>query len=320
MVIDFLKYLYKGYKREKFLEKKRYIFQGNTEYVLFSGTSLGDNGDVRHLNDLYFMLFLLKKYKIDKDNITLSVDEKILSELKSNPLYKKEISKTINEQVGTVINPENFTRDYSRDKNKNLVFISSGHGHINGLHLTKSNTFISSDYFEDISSETHDTLLIMSQCYAGAFHHLDTRKNFCVMGASDYQESLSINLIKLITFSDNSGHLFFKNRIEQNLGNFIINELSFNYKMHNINPFIFSLFLVLLEPEKQIASRKKHLINIYKNTVSITSENLNDTYQHVKIKTGTNPQDYNIEGIRITQQPYLLNKIIASRYNILESI
>lgn len=318
MVIGFLKYLYRGYKREKLLEKKRYIFQNNTNYVLFSGTSLGDNGDVRHLNDLYFMLFLLSKYKIPKENVLLAVDDNILKELKINPLYDDKINITIDNQVGKIINPEDFEKNYNRDKNKNLVFISSGHGHISGLHLTKSNTFISSDYFEDISSETNDTLLIMSQCYAGAFHHLDTRRNICVLGSSDYQESLSLNLLKLITMKDDKGNLFFKNNIDQRLGDFILKEMSFNPQMHPINPFIFSLFLVLLEPDKQIASRKKHLINIYKNAVSITSENLNNTYQHVKIETGTSSVNYNIEGIRITQQPYLLNKIIASRYTIIE--
>jgi len=313
--MNFLKYLYEGYIREKFLEKPRFIFQKNTEYVLFSGTALGDTGDIRHLNDLYFILFLLKQYQISKNNIVLSVDIDILTELNNNPNYNK-FYRRIHDLVGKIISPESFQNIYTRNSSKNLVFIASGHGDIGGLCLTKSNSFLNSDYFEDISSKSNDTLLIMSQCYAGAFHHLDTRKNICVLASSEYQESLSLNIMSLITTQDNQGKHFFKDHIDVELGNFILNELSFDPKIHSINPFLFSLFLVLLEPNKYIISRKKHLINVYKHVVSITTQNLSNTYQHVKIQTLD--ESYHIEGIRIIQQSYILNKIIASRFYITE--
>lgn len=311
MAIDFLKYLYSNYQKHKLLENTQYILNKNTQYVLFSGTSLGDDGDIRHLNDLYFIIFILDKYDIPKENITLAVDEKILENLKSPGFM--EFYLRINATVGKIINPENFISEYKRDKNKDFVFIASGHGHINGLHLTATDSFVTSDYFEDIASKTSNTLLIMSQCYAGAFHHLDTRKNICVLGSSDYQESLSIDLFSLVTFKKD-GKSYYKPHINPDLWNFISDKLSFNHQLYPINPFLFSLFLVLFEPDKHILSRKKHLINIYKCVVALTSDNLSNTYQHVKI--GTHGGNHIIEGIRISQQSYLLNKILASRYNI----
>lgn len=321
MVIDFIKHLYKNYKRELFLNKKRYIFSRDTCYVLFSGTALGHDGDQRHLNDLYFILYLLSKYKIPKENIILSVDTDILEELKSTPTLKNKSDK-IYEYVDKVIDISNFKNEYTRDKNKNLVFISSGHGNINGLHISKNDSVINSDFFEDIAVKDKDTLLIMSQCFAGAFHHLDTRKNICVLGASEYQESLSMPLLKLLAnYNEDKKKWYFKDYIDADLGNFILNELAFKEEIV-LNPFLFSLFLVLLNPSNHILSRNKHLINIYKNSTSLTSNYLSNTYQHIKLK-GPNPSDSEvimIEGIRITQQSYLLNKILASRFNLLEDI
>ncbi len=317
MVIDFCKYLYKSYRRSLNLDKERYIFKENTDYILFSGTALGHDGDIRHLNDLFFILFLLQKYDVPRENIYLAIDTCIIKELKKSNTYQN-ISTIIEDNIGNIIDIVEFETSYIRNKDKDLVFISSGHGNINGLHISKNNSMLTSDYFEDIACETKDTLLIMSQCYAGAFHHLDTRKNICVLGASEYQESLSLPVIKLLGNLDN-GTIYFKDYIDKNLGEFILKNLAFRIDI-SINPFLFCLFLVMINPDKHIKSRKKHLINIYKNATSLMSNYLLDTFQHVRIQSSPDPhpQTVYIEGIRINQQSYLLNKIIASRYNVKE--
>ncbi len=305
------KSLRKEYYRQQILEQERYLIDKNNEYVLFSGTALGNDGDLRHLNDLYFIIFLLSFYEIPKDNIILVVDLDILKEMEKNSIFNG-ISKLITDKVGQLIDAQAFETTYKRDKNKDLIFIASGHGNINGLHIGKTNTFVNADFFEDIAIPTKGTLLVMTQCFAGSFHHLDTRKNICVLGASEYQESLSIPINKLISNIN----------IEENLSNFLLNAIAFKSDIA-INPFLFSFFLTLIHPDT-IQSKKKHLINVYKNTASLTLNYMKDTHQIFKIESIIIPDDaiedkreeIIFQGKTITQQSYLLNKIMAARFII----
>lgn len=314
-MIKFLKYLFKDYTRKQILEQERYLIDNNNSYVLFSGTALGEDGDLRHINDLYFIIFLLSFYKIPKENITLSIDLNILTEMENTILYEN-IAMLIRQYVGRIVDVTNFEFEYIRNKNKDLIFIASGHGNINGLHIGKNNKFINSDYFENLSTSKRSTLLIMSQCFAGAFHHLDTRKNICVLGASEYQESLSIPINKLI---DNP-------LIEPDLKNFIENAIAFKPDIA-INPFLFSFFITLIKPAS-IQSNQKHLINIYKNTASLTLNYMKDTYQIFKVEAFIGPDKNELDkrekiifqGKTITQQSYLLNKILAARIKIKNNI
>lgn len=301
----FFKHLYKDYKRKEILEEEKHIFDKESEFVLFSGTSLGDDADIRHINDLYFILFVLKHYRIEPNNITLAVDSNILSELESIPYYKDNIS-IIRDSIGKLIDVQDFEKDYKRSLNKNLVFFASGHGDINGLSIGKNQTTITSDFFEKIAIETKSTLIVMSQCFAGAFHHLDTRKNICVMGASEYQKSLSLPIRKLVEYY----------RIDQDLADMLLYGLAFRPDIA-INPFLFAFVITVVKPNNFIKSDKKHLINIYKSTAAITLEYMENTYQLLSfIGKKDQRNELIFDGIRITQQPYLLNKILAARYKI----
>jgi hypothetical protein len=188
-----------------------------------------------------------------------------------------------------------------------LVFIASGHGSISGLEMGDEKCYdtLSSDYFEEISTDSNKTILIMSQCQAAAFHHLDTRKNICVLGASDYQSSVSLNLKSMLNY-DIPSH---KDFID-----------SFTFKENiPINPFIFSLFYVLTQKDKLIISDRKHLINVFKYTAASTLDYLSKSGKrdiHISkkdlenIKEDTLVLSFN-EKILI-QQPFLLNKIMAA--------
>ncbi|MFY4818415.1 hypothetical protein ACOTWJ_09295 [Aliarcobacter butzleri] len=304
-MFKFFNYLYKDYKRKTILEEQKYIFDKNTQFILFSGTSLGEDGDMRHLNDLYFVLYILKYYNIDPNSILLSIDVDILEELDRMPCYKL-ITELIKNSVGNIIDIQNFEKDYKRPSDKNIVFVASGHGDINGLSISKNKTSITSDFFEKIALEQKSTLIIMSQCFAGAFHHLDTRKNICVMGASEYQKSLSIPIRKLVCHY----------KITEELSNFLLYGLAFNPGI-SINPFLFAFVITTIEPNIFIKSDKKHLINIYKSTAALTLEYMENTYHLLTLKeVRTSDNEYIFDGIRITQQPYLLNKILAARYSI----
>jgi hypothetical protein len=312
-LLKFVNTLYKDYKRKQILEEKRYLISNDNKYVLFSGTLLKQNGDIRHINDLYFIIYLLHVNKISNNNITLAVDKNILSELKDSPLYK-DIYSLIIKFVGEVIDVLEFESLYKRNENKDLIFIASGHGDINGLAIGQ-NQRISSDYFESIASYRKGTLLIMSQCFAGAFHHLDTRKNICVLGASEYQTSLSIQIKDLL----NSNQI--KELEDKHLEDFILNGLAFRTDIP-INPFIFSFFITIFKPEI-IKSSNKHLINIYKSTASQTLNYLN-TFQQIfrieqvfDVESESGKQQILFDSNKsITQQPYLLNKIMAARFVI----
>ena len=304
-MFKFFSYLYKDYKRKAILEEPKYIFDKNTQFILFSGTSLCEDGDIRHLNDLCFVLYILKYYNIDSNNIVLSIDIDILEEFDRTHYYKA-IKNWIKNSVGNIIDVQNFENEYERPSDKNIVFVASGHGDINGLSISKNNTFITSDFFEKIALEKKSTLIIMSQCFAGAFHHLDTRKNICVMGASEYQKSLSIPIKKLVCHY----------KINEDLRKFLLHGLAFNPGI-SINPFLFAFVIITIEPNIFIKSDKKHLINIYKSTAALTLEYMENTYHILTLKEDRNLEnEYVFDGIRITQQPYLLNKILAARYSI----
>ena len=45
-----------------------FLFDKDNQYVLYSGTAKEEEGSYRHLNDLLFILYLLKKYDIPKEN------------------------------------------------------------------------------------------------------------------------------------------------------------------------------------------------------------------------------------------------------------
>jgi hypothetical protein len=317
-LFKFINSVYQEYKRKAILEEDRYFFNKKNNYILFSGTLLGQNGDIRHVNDLYFIIYLFSYYHIPKENITLVVDKNILLEFNASPMYK-DIYNFIISYTGEIIDVKEFESHYKRDQNKDLIFIASGHGNIDGLSIDQDQ-YLSPDYFEQISSATKATLLIMSQCFAGAFHHLDTRKNICVLGASEYQTSLSMSIDKLL----NSDQVISLG--DQNLNNFILNSLAFRPKIE-INPFLFSFFITLLKPEI-IKSPSKHMINVYKNTVAQTLNYLNDREKIFRIEqTFSIPQAATGAGMMqvlydsnksIVQQPYLLNKIIAARFQLLE--
>ena len=303
-------------------EIKTNFFNANTHYVLFSGTGVNGNGPIRHLNDLFIILYLLIKNNIPKENIYLSVDIKILDTLDEITDYKKfkyfaDATLTFKEVILSTVLEKNiidiydFEKIYDRDS-KDLVFIASGHGSISGLEIgdnISNYPTLSSDYFETISTNENKTLLIMSQCQAAAFHHLDTRKNICVMGASDYQSSVSLNLKSMLDYHIESHKEFID---------------SFTFKDNiPINPFIFSLFYVLSQKESLIVHEHKHLINVFKYTAASTLDYLSKSGKreiHISKQELLNHQEDTFvltfnERVLI-QQPFLLNKIMAANIYI----
>lgn len=303
MAINFFKSLLQDYHNKLIREEKRYLFDESNQFVLFSGTALGQTGDIRHLNDLYFIIFLLRYNKIDASQITLAIDMDILEEFRVNIQYQ-EIAKVIEQNVQNIIDINDFVTTYQRDPKKDLIFIASGHGNINGLSNGKNHTFITSDYFEDNATFQSRTIMIMTQCYAGAFHHLDTRKNICVLGASEYQESLSLPITRLLK-DDLHG---------KDLQDFIQASLIFNPNIP-INPFLFSLFTILIDINQM--QTKKHLINVYKRATTFTLQYLKRTEHTLGVSSiGADPQgitQITFDSSKLIQQPYLLNKIIAAR-------
>lgn len=303
-------------------ETKTDFFNASTDYVLFSGTGVNGNGPIRHLNDLFIILYLFIKNSVPKENIYLSLDMKILDTLDEITDHKKfkyfkDGTLTFKEVVFStildknIINIYDFEKTYDRD-GKDLVFIASGHGSISGLEIgddISNHATLSSDYFERISSNENKTLLIMSQCQAAAFHHLDTRKNICVMGASDYQSSVSLNLKSMLNYSIESHKEFIDN---------------FTFKENiPINPFIFSLFYVLTQKENLIVHENKHLINLFKYTAASTLDYLSKSGKreiHIsKEELLSNEEDTFVLTFNervLIQQPFLLNKIMAANIYI----
>lgn len=300
-------------------EKITKLLDQNNTYVLFSGTGINSNGPFRHLNDLFLILYLLIKNQIPSNKIYLSIDSKILENLDSRTnqklfqhldngtlTYRQIFEKYIDKN--NIIDATNFQEQFKRDINSDLIFIASGHGSIDGLAIDGTspgeNKFLSSDYFENISNKKNRTVLIMSQCQAAAFHHLDTRKNICVMGASDYQSSVSLEL----------GSMFPNEAV--------VNDFSFE-KSTAINPFIFSLFLAITFRDSLISNEKRHLINLFKYVAASTLDYLSKSG---KRKIIIRKQDLiELEGDSLEflfdervliQQPFLLNKILATRIYI----
>ena len=105
----------------------------NNQYVLFSGTSFEDEqGVFRHINDLFFILYILYVKDISKENIILACDIKALNYLNKKTNNKKvklidnrllTYIEMINTIVGDIINVIDFEKDYKNDKDKNLIFL-----------------------------------------------------------------------------------------------------------------------------------------------------------------------------------------------------
>ena len=296
-------------------ENNKKLFDKKSQFVLFSGTCLSGNGAFRHLNDLFLILYTLISKDIDKNQIYLVIDLKILENL-NNKTQDKKISLfgqefTFLSFFENYISEENFIEatefetKFKRYDN-DLVFFASGHGAVNGLAIEKKEkeiieyNFLTSDYFEDIADNKNSTYLFLSQCQAGAFHHLDTRKQICVIGASEYQNSISIPI------------------------NFMFNQVSIsNLSFENniaVNPFVFSFFMVILYLENGIINnKKKNIINIFKYIASSTIEYVANLYKNKKIiitkefiESENHRIEYSVENL-IIQQPFLLNKILASK-------
>lgn len=306
MVIKLLQSIFQDYKNKQIREQKRCFFDNSNQYVLFSGTALGETGDIRHLNDLYFFLFLLKYFNVQNHQITLAVDVDILEEFDLMAQFQG-ISTIIKNNVGQILDINDFEKVFHRDSKKDLIFIASGHGNINGLANSKNNTFITSDYFEDSATYKSRTIMIMTQCFAGAFHHLDTRKHICVLGASEYQESLSLPISNLLNDQLHS----------KELQEFILNSLIFKPNIP-INPFLFALFTTIINIQSM--QTKRHLINVYKNATTFTLQYLKRTEHTLGVSSiDADPEgktQITFDSSRLIQQPYLLNKIIAARLYI----
>lgn len=280
----------------------------NNNYVLFSGTSFLDEQDVfRHINDLFFVLFLLVNKGISKENITLAVDLEALEYLDKKTKNKKiklftEFEQTYKEMVyssvDNLIDVANFEQEFQRDKTKNLIFFASGHGNIHGLSIGKTKTFLSPDYFEKNIVKDKITFLYLSQCIAGAFHHLDTRNKIVVLGASEYQSSVSIPIRKLKLTKDHK----------------TIEKLFSFYENIPINPFIYTFFINILLADSLIKRESKNVLNLYKYINSNTIELIKN--DDVKIFINISKLDSSIVELnipqKIVQQPYILNKILAT--------
>lgn len=295
-------------------DSSKKLFDPKNQYILFSGTNLNGNGAFRHLNDLFLILYVLVQKGIDKKQIYLSIDFSILDNLdiktngKKINLLAKEYTflSFFKEHIAeeNFIESNEFQKSFNREKT-DLVFFASGHGHVRGLALESFNgvnidhDYISSDFFEDIADTENSTYLFLSQCQAGAFHHLDTRKNICVISASEYQNSISIP-INIMYNQPGIRNLSFEDNIA-------------------INPFVFSFFLVVLNLNNGIIfNKKKNVINIFKYIASSTIEYVSSLYNNKKViitkeflENEGHRIEYNVENL-IIQQPFLLNKILAS--------
>lgn len=296
-----------------FKEKESLLFDPNSQFVLFSGTGVNGNGPFRHLNDLFIVLYLLLKKNIRPENIYITIDKAILNHLNARTNHKKfqlldNGTKTFYEIISAlpeknIIDVQSFEKDFNRKKT-DLIFIASGHGSIQGLSIDNginTSKFLSSDYFEDIADKKFRTILIMSQCQAAAFHHLDTRKNICVLGASDYQSSVSLPIIAMTNNAILADHLSF----EQNIA---------------INPFIFAFFIIMMNHENIIINKNKNIINLFKYVAATTLDFLSKTgHREIVIekqKIVDMQGDYlklRFDERILVQQPFLLNKILAAR-------
>ncbi len=278
------------------------LFDNDNQFVLFSGTSFDNDQDVfRHLNDLFFILFVLYKKGIKANNITLVADLKAIDYLNDKTLAKKvaliknkklTYYEIIHEIVEDFIDPKEFELKFKRNEKQNLIFFSSGHGNIHGLSI--GNKFLTPDYFEENIINDKLTFLYLSQCMAGAFHHLKPMKNFIVLAASEYQSSISIPITKMKMTSN------YKE---------IIQKFSF-YDNIAINPFIFTFFINVLLSETLIKRKDKTILNLYKYINSSTIELIKDNEMEFKINIKN--INNNILKIKIPyntiQQPFILNE------------
>jgi len=276
-----------------------FMFDKLNHFVLYSGTKLGDEGDFRHLNDLFFILFILVKNNIVREKIYLYIDLDILEYLNTktnNKIFQDNL--TFKEYIKKYSIFEDIAefRKFHRNSNENLIFFSSGHGNIEGLHNGKDGSYITPCFFESIASKTNTTFLFLTQCFAGAFHHLDTRKNISIIGASEYQNSVSLP-IKKYNLVQNSNEIAEKFSFYDNIA---------------INPFIYIFFIKILTLNSMNRTNK-NILNIYKYIVSASLELVKQDVKFI-----LNIKEIDKENIEITlpykiiQQPYLLNKIKAS--------
>ena len=189
-------------------------------------------------------------------------------------------------------------KEFQRDKSKNLVFFASGHGNIHGLSIGKTKTFLSPDYFEQNIVDDKVTFLYLSQCIAGKFHHLDTRNKIVVLGASEYQSSVSIPIKKLKLTKDHQA----------------IEELFSFYENIPITPFIYTFFINVLLTDTLIKKESKNILNLYKYINSNTIELIKNDDVKIYIILSSIDKDLVELSIpqKIVQQPYILNKILAT--------
>jgi len=275
-----------------------FLFDKDNQYVLYSGTAKEEEGSYRHLNDLLFILYLLKKYDIPKENILLYIDKEILGNLDTKTLNKKfkgMLFREFFEQNSTVKDIKDIF-SFKRDKNKDLVFFASGHGNIDGLSNGKLKKFITPCFFEKISNFEKITFLFFTQCFSGAFHHLDTRKNICVIGASEYQNSVSVPI----------------NKFNFEFTKDINKEFAF-YDNIAINPFIYMFFILVLGVDKFIQRDKKNILNLYKYLCAYALEFVKNDLEYLVDISKMNSNFLKISiPYKEIQHPYLLNKIKAT--------
>jgi hypothetical protein len=290
------------------IENKINFFRNNCKYVLYSGSSLKIEEDAfRHLNDLFLMHLMLISKNIPIKNIILVIDTDILNEIdsktnnKKTPKFNITFKEFFEKKSNNIIDINKFEKSFVRDKGKDLVFISSGHGSIDGLENSKNNTYITYDYFENNASSENRTILLMSQCLAGAFHHLDTRKNICVIGASEYEYSVSLDFFTLCSLFGENSNSFYQ-------------ALSF-FDGVAINPFLFSFFSASLYSDDLMKyHRNKNLIHIYKYTAASTNKILQKVQRRIdlELSTDSKSKEFRPESTTVIQSPFLLNKNLAS--------
>jgi len=313
------------------LEEKRQLFSNNSIYVLYSGSALSSNEEdaYRHLNDIFLVLWLLIYKGVAYENIILICDTSILEHITQKTRDKKikyfgqdlTYAEAFRVSTRLIIDLSEFSSVFTIDRDgRDLVFFASGHGSIYGIDNQKSNT-TTPELIENLAVEDKRTILIMLQCYAGAFHHLDTRLNICSIGASEYQNSLSLPIEAIIGIVTN-----------EEAKEYILEHLSF-YKQIAINVFLFSFFItVLLSDELFEDDAKKDLIKLYKFSAASTNRILSNVINYFEFEfiedevrlelknivklflSRKSKRKYKVSIKRdITQTPFLLNKILAAR-------
>ena len=282
------------------------FYDKNNTFILFSGSTIDSNDGFRHLNDLYFIMWSLVERKIQKEQIYLYADKRLINGLDEKTNHKSaifnkksgEFSAHIKNHTQGIYDPSTFEANIQQLKGQNLIFISSGHGSIDGIDCG-NNRILSPDVFETFSKENRDRLsvLVLSQCISGAFNHLDTRNEITVLGSAEFQNSIS-QPIEMMNFLTDDFH------------NAVLENLCF-YPQIPINPFIYTFVIYSTFCDQLINRKSKSLVEVYKYTATKTLQVLNDLHDIIPL---TSTDGVNRIGFKLrqTQQPFLLNKILAS--------